>query len=267
MSTLHVEHRGNGPALVLLHPVGLDGSSWSRFSMDLEMDYAVYRVDLPGHGQSPMAGTTGTLASYADAVSAAIGPHVSGPFVVMGLSFGGMIAQTIAIRRPAGLAGLILCGCGCTFPDAARANVRQRGEKALSAGMAGVVEETVSRWFTPAFLGSPAVAQVRAELVNEDPVSWAVAWEAISRLDTEHDLARVEVPTLCVAGELDQGSPPEAVKRMASAIPGSAYAELPEAPHMMQIETPDALRAAVRPFLDGVRAGESFHGWSERAIG
>lgn len=267
MSTLYAEHSGKGPALVLLHPVGLDGSSWRRFSAGLEADYTVYRIDLPGHGQSSLAGTAGTLGSYADAVSATIAAEVAGPFVLMGLSFGGMIAQTIAARRPTELAGLLVCGCGCTFPEAARAGVRQRGDKALSLGMAGVVDETVSRWFTPGFLGSPAVAEVRAELLNEDPASWATAWQAISQLDTERDLEGVQVPTLCIAGALDQGSPPEAVRRVAAGIPGSRYAELRSAPHMMQIETPGILLEAVRPFLDGLRGGEQLHDRNGRAIG
>ncbi len=250
---LHIEQGGAGPDLVLLHPVGLDGTCWSEVAGPLEAAFRVHRVDLPGHGRSPLGAVLPTLDSYAESVATAVSAAVTGPCVLAGLSFGGMIAQTVALRRPDLVRALVACGCGSTFPGEVRPQVRARGEAALGPdGMAAVVETTIARWFTPGFIGSPVVEEVRRQLAAEDVRAWASAWQAISGLDTLPELPGIGVPTLCVAGSEDQGSPPEAVRRMAEAIPGSRFEILDGAPHMMQLETPSALLAVLRPFLDSV---------------
>ena len=41
------------------------------------------------------------------------------------------------------------------------------------------------------------------------------------------DLARIAVPTLLIAGELDQAAPPKTMRRMAEAIPGARFVLVP----------------------------------------
>ena len=63
-------------------------------------------------------------------------------------------------------------------------------------------------------------------------------------------LPTIRVPTLCIAGELDLSSPPQAVALIANAIPGATLKVIAGAPHMLFIEQPQAVAEAILPFLD-----------------
>jgi 3-oxoadipate enol-lactonase len=54
---------------------------------------------------------------------------------------------------------------------------------------------------------------------------------------------------LCVAGGQDAACPVVAVKEIATQIPGAEFVVIPDAPHMMQIETPDSFVRTITPFV------------------
>lgn len=245
---MHYIATGSGPALVLLHPVGLDSSFWGELVEQLCESCTVIAVDLPGHGQSGPA-PEGGIAAYSAAVADLLGRLGIGRAGLLGLSFGGMIAQEVAIRYPALVSQLVVGACGGRVPPEARAALRGRGEKALASGMAAVVDETLTRWFTPDFMTSDAVARVRRRLLANDPAGWAAGWNAISGFDAFDRLSTLSIPALAVAGERDAGTPVEATRAIAAAIQGARFALLSGAPHMMQIEQPGPFADIVAAFL------------------
>ncbi|MDB5592648.1 alpha/beta fold hydrolase [Enterovirga sp.] len=246
---LHHRLDGSGPPLVLLHPIGLDLTCWDGVVPSLAARFTVLRLDLPGHGGSPLPGPDHTLADYAQDVAECLRDVVPGPAAVLGLSFGGMIAQTLAIHHPGLVAALIPCGCPSEFPAAARAAIAERGAAAERGGMAAVLDATMERWFTPGFMNAPEAARVRQVLLADDPRGWAIGWRAISRLDTSGGLGAVTAPTCCIAGSADAAVPPDATRRIAGHIPQARFVELPGAPHMMHLEQPRAFSDAVLDFL------------------
>jgi len=61
--------------------------------------------------------------------------------------------------------------------------------------------------------------------------------------------ATITVPTLLIYGDADVRSPADVVGRdMHARIPGSTLVVIPDAPHMINLEQPEALRAAIRRF-------------------
>lgn len=240
---------GSGPALVLLHPVGLDSSFWGGLFERLRNSCTIIAIDLPGHGLSGPAPESG-IAAYSAAVADLLGQLGIGRAGLLGLSFGGMIAQEVAIRYPALVSRLVVGACGGRVPTEARAALRDRGEKALASGMTAVADETLTRWFTPDFMASHAVARVRDRLLANDPAGWAAGWKAIAGFDAFDRLPALAIPTLAVAGERDAGTPIEATRAIASAIPDARFAILPGAPHMMQIEQPTPFADIVMAFLN-----------------
>jgi 3-oxoadipate enol-lactonase len=247
--SLHFIQSGHGQTLVLLHPIGLDHTFWGPVTAALSDDHSVVSVDLRGHGDSPASVRGYALADYADDVSHLIDELSIGPVALVGLSFGGMIAQVLTLRRPELVARLVLCGCPSRFPDEARGQIMERGALAEREGMQAVVEATLGRWFTREFIERGGAEETRRRLNDDDVAGWADGWRAISALDAHAHLEEIAVPTLCIAGELDEAVPPAAVEALASAIPKSRYQVLKDAPHMMQIEQPDLFAAAVRAFI------------------
>ncbi|MDJ0390867.1 alpha/beta fold hydrolase [Roseomonas sp. E05] len=241
---------GEGPPVILLHAVGLDGRFWGPLPAALAGSRRVLSLDLAGHGRSPAVSRPRPIADYAEDVAATIRQLGAGPAAVLGLSFGGMVAQELTLRHPELVSALIACGCGGDFPAELRPVLRERGHAAENGGMAAVLQPTLERWFTPGFRADPAVQRVRNRLLSTDAAGWSCGWHAIAGFSATPRLGGVAVPTLVIAGEQDAAAPPTLAERtIVRAVPGARLAVLPGAPHMMQIECGEAFTAAVAGFL------------------
>lgn len=246
---LHHEIEGTGSAVVLLHPVGLDSSFWGDLPSQLARRHKVVRVDLAGHGRSPDAPRPGRMHSNVEDVSRLIERLDIGPVAIVGLSFGGMIAQNIALERPDLVGKLVLAGCPPRIPETGRGGILARGKVAEEGGMEAVVDTTLERWFSPPFRETAAAEDVAARLRSNKPSNWAAAWEAVSEHDALDRLPEIEIRTLVIAGESDEATPLDAKKTMANALPDARLKVLPGAPHMMQIECESDFVDAVLEFL------------------
>jgi pimeloyl-ACP methyl ester carboxylesterase len=67
----------------------------------------------------------------------------------------------------------------------------------------------------------------------------AAACRAFAKFDAEAQLRGLPAPTLVLAGELDVSTGPEVMRPIAANLPGSHYVELPAAPRMPTLETPN----------------------------
>lgn len=172
-----------------------------------------------------------------------------GPAIVLGVSFGGMIAQHLALGRPELIAGLVLGACPGKIPPAARDAILQRGRDAEAGGMEAVIAPTLQRWFTPEFLNAEPVDRVRRRLLSNVVSNWAAAWEAVSEHDALDRLVGFRGPALVVAGESDAATPLDAKRDLAAAMPHSELVIMPQAPHMMHIECADRFAQTVDAFI------------------
>jgi 3-oxoadipate enol-lactonase len=250
MSKLQYEMSGQGRLVLLLHPVGLDCSFWDDLPGKLSQSHTVVAVDTAGHGNSPDAARPGQMADRVTDVVELLRELNRGPAILLGISFGGMIAQQVALARPDLVSGLILGGCPGAIPPAARGAILQRGADAEQGGMEAIATSTLERWFTAPFVSTDAAARVRERLLKDSPSNWAAAWEAVAEHDALERLPRLATPTLVIAGEVDLATPLDAKRALAAAIPQSQLVVLPGAPHMMQIECPEPFAEAVTDFLE-----------------
>jgi 3-oxoadipate enol-lactonase len=249
---LNYELGGQGPNVVLLHPVGLDLTFLAPVADILRREFTVLTVDQRGHGKSLAQTKAHSLVDYADDLHALLAKLAFTPAAAVGFSFGGMVAQELALKYPQDVSALVICASRASLPTAARDIARARGDDARQRGMRDVLEATLDRWFTPPFRASGKDDAAKARLLSGHVEGWAQAWHAMAAVDTLPRLSGVRAPTLCLAGELDKSSPPEVVKDMAAAIPGACYAELKGAPHMLFLEQPEATARVVGDFLRNV---------------
>lgn len=240
--------------VVLLHPVGLDRTFWDELPSILSQQYTVVAVDIAGHGNSPDAARPGRMADRIDDIVELLHTFDPGPAILIGVSFGGMIAQQVALAHPDQVSGLILAGCPGTIPATARDAIRERGADAELKGMLAVLDTTLERWFTPPFMSTDAVQKVADRLLADKPSNWAAAWEAVAEHDALERLPSLDIPTLVIAGEKDAATSLDAKRALAAAIPNSRLVILPGAPHIMQIECAEAFTAAVIGFLSEQKA-------------
>ena len=240
---------GAGRRVLLLHPVGLDETFLRPLSERLSGSCQVMRMDLRGHGRSPVTPLASGLEEFADDVHETLVQQRFAPCAVVGFSFGGMVAQTLALRHPQDVDALVPCACPGTLTSENRTIAEKRGSDAERGGMDVIVEATLERWFTPAFRAAGKDVAARERLLTDDPRGWAQGWRAIARIDNLPRLHEVRVPTLCIAGELDKSSPPPIVQAIAKAITGAQFKVIPGAPHMLFIEQPEAVARELLSFL------------------
>lgn len=254
MPKLFFQQRGAGPLLLLLHPVGLDHTFWAGLPERLAKTHTVVTVDTAGHGKSPDAARPGHMQDRVDDIVELLSILNQGPATLLGVSFGGMIAQQVALARPDLVLGLILAGCPGAIPVPAQDAMRKRGAEAELRGMPAVTGATLERWFSPVFLSTDEVKRVADRLLTDKPSNWASAWEAVAEHDALDRLKSLDIPALVIAGEKDAATSLDAKRALAAAIPGSRLMILEGAPHIMQIEFPDAFAEAVTGFLDEQKA-------------
>ena len=236
-----------GPPVVLLHALGLDWRMWEPVLPRLSAGRRVFAYDLRGHGAAQGSPVPFTMDDAADDLVAVLDALDLPAVHLVGLSYGGGIAQTAAVRHPERVASLALLATTDHPFDA----FEGRARSAEVDGMAAQVVPSLTRWFTPEGLAVNGwgVRYARERVLRGNPVDWAAAWRSFTGLDVRGRLSGADRPTLVLAGERDASTTPEIMSAIAAAIPGATYQELPGTPHMQTLERPELVAAALDAFL------------------
>ncbi len=243
-----------GAPLVLLHPVSMDVSWWGDQFKEFGAEREVVAIDLPGHGLSAQPDCPLTLEWMADAIEGIL-ENIGGAAVdLVGVSVGGMIAQTLALRRPDLVRSLTLVATLCAFSENVRGLLRERARVARVEGMARIAELSIERWFTPAFRARrpDMIARATIGLLRQSGDYHARMWEMIAQLDLENRLHAIGCPTLVMTGTDDINAPPAAAEQIARAIPGAVAKLLPGLGHFPPFEDPAGFNSLLRAFISGV---------------
>jgi 3-oxoadipate enol-lactonase len=169
---------------------------------------------------------------------------------LVGVSMGGMVALNAALRHPDRVASVLVA---CTGASASPDVMEQRAVAAEAGGMVAVLDDTLSRWFTPQALAMapahPGVAYARELLLDLDPSAFAAGWRAIATHDTASRLGELRMPVTAVAGGLDRASPVTRSEEIARRAPRGRLVVVDDAPHMIQLERPAALGRVIADHL------------------
>ncbi len=114
----YTDSGGMGTALVLLHGNGMTSADWRRSGVSgkAERKYRVIAFDRPGFGYSERPrGRPWTPEAQADIIQAALEQMGVARPIVVGHSWGALVAAAFAIRRPDALRGAVLVS-GYYFP-------------------------------------------------------------------------------------------------------------------------------------------------------
>jgi 3-oxoadipate enol-lactonase len=246
---LHHRVDGEGPRVLLLHPVGLDLRCFEPLAAELAREFTVLRVDLRGHGRSPAGPPGPTLEDYAEDVHALLADLDFLPTAVVGFSFGGMVGQLLALDHPEDVSALVVAACASTLSPDGRRTLADRGAVAERSGMDAVLDVTMARWFSPDYLRRGDDREVREQLQALDVRIWAEAWRAMSALDAAARLPEIAAPTLFLAGGADLSASPDAMREASRRVGGSTFEVVAGAPHMLFIERYQEVAAILSRFL------------------
>ncbi len=258
---IYYERVGSGPRLLFIsgtgsdlrvHPNVLDGPLPKHFDM--------LAYDQRGLGQTSKPDEPYSMAQYAeDAVNlmAAIG---WGSALVIGVSFGGMVAQELAINHPHMVEGLVLA---CTSPGGAGGAswpLHKLMDKEPEERARFMIPISDTRHDEAWAKENPETYEQLVAMAAVDPYAHEEGHEMGRRRQLEaralHDtwsrLDQIRCPTLICGGKYDGIALPETQERMASRIRG-AELRFFEGGHLFMLQDRTALPAMIS-FLKGEEA-------------
>lgn len=253
---LHVEARGDGPALVLAHGLGGSARNFRPQARRFSGAWQVVTLDLRGHARSeaPDDPAAYTLDALAGDLGRVLDDRGVERAVVGGLSLGAAAALGFARTAPRRVRGLVLASPPARggFARVARDFADAIERDGLAAAGARYV------WGPDSGLDARAAGLVRQGFLEHPPHAIAhllrgVVAELPDPAELAPRLAGLRVPTLLVAGALDTASA-EAARTLAAALPDARLEVIPDAGHVVNLAAPAAFDAALGAFLDGLPA-------------
>ncbi len=246
--SLHVDRRGTGRPLGLVHGFTQTRRCWGTVADDLAADHELRLVDAPGHGRSSevVADLVAGGRMIADAV---------GPATLIGYSMGGRFALHAALERPELVTGLVLIGATAGIEDSAERAARRADDEARAARIDEIgVEAFLDEWLSlPLFAGLSPEAACREERRENTPDGLASSLRHAgtgTQLPSWDRLGEIAVPTLVVAGT-DDSKFVALGHRLADGIGELAtFATVEGAGHTAHLEQPERFLGLLRRWLD-----------------
>ncbi len=250
---INVEEAGAGPAIVLVHGIGLRGDAWINQLPVFAEHHRVLAVDLRGFGRSskPTAAGSYALDRFAEDLIAVAEKLGIAPIHYVGSSLGGYIGQAIAIRRPELLRSLVLCHTASVSSIPAR--VREVRLRTLRKKSMVQYAHLVANQALAAHI-RPAVHEWLCDMIadNDRDVYAQAFMEGLEHFDVRRQIGAIRIPTLVLVGELDRVIPPAAGRKTAALIPGAKLVTISGVGHVSYVEQPQEFNETVLGFIDEV---------------
>lgn len=248
---------GTGPAVVLCHGTPFSSRVWRHVSEALASRYTVYLWDMPGYGLS-ISQPRGHVTLPAQAETFAELVHAWGldrPAVVAhdigaAVALGAHLRHDVQMRALALVDAVALPGWGTDFFK-------------LVASNSEVFEQlppNYHRALLAEYVASSAYTELGEELEDLmtpwlSPTGQVAFYHQITQLHPQYteELAQqyptITTPTHVFWGENDEWIPISRGERLAETIPTAALTRIPDAGHLVQLDQPDRLAAALGEFL------------------
>ena len=242
---------GDGPALVLLHGFTHDSRAWRPQLESLSDQFTVIAWDAPGAGQSPDPPETFEIGDWADCLAGFLDAAGVQWAHILGLSWGGLLAQEFYRRHSARVRSLVLADTYAGWKGSLPEPIPEERLATCLRDASLPPSEFVPRYL-PGMFGESPRQEVHDELArimsDFHPIGFRLMATALARADTRDLLPTIRVPTLLVWGDADARSPMTVAQQMRDAIPGSRLAVIAGVGHVSNLEAPAQFDAAVRDF-------------------
>lgn len=238
------------PPLIMLHSLAMDREMWTSQTIELfGADHHLVLCDLPGHGDSPLNGSS-TMEAIADRIADLLGTIAAESFSVVGVSLGGCVAQALAIRHPGRVRALGLVDTTSAYHDPDAWSARAR--KAHNEGFPSLAGFQASRWFTEGFRAreSQQITRLLGIFERTRIDDYEAICATMGQFDATDQLSGISCPTSVVVGVDDYATPIAHARILAEKIPNASLSVVDRASHLAILEQPrvvfDALAAVLQ---------------------
>jgi 3-oxoadipate enol-lactonase len=248
-----IHGKEGAPWLTLSHSLACSVRMWDPQIAALKDSYRILAFDTRGHGASEATQGAYTLELLADDLHFLLKELKITATHYCGLSMGGMIGQTFALKYPGIFQTLTLADTTSRYPAEAWALWQDRIKIVEAKGMQPLAQPTLERWFTEPFRNSnPVVVDgIRKLILATPPAGYIGCSNAIPKINLTARLKEIKCPILVIVGADDPGTPVSMAKEIHDNAPGSKLVILPSAAHLANLEQPEGFTKALRGFLGG----------------
>ncbi len=237
--------QSNRPPVVLIHGAGGTCLHWPPQIRRLN-GQRIFAVDLPGHGKSQGVGRQ-TISEYAADMLEFLKAVKLRAAVFVGHSMGSAIALSLALEHPESVLGLGLLGASARLRVKPAILENIANPQTFEAAVEMITEYSYSVHFDPRLkeLAARRTAETRPPVLLGD-------FQACDTFNVLDDLPRVHAPTLILVGAEDRMTPPSQSQTLLEQIPGARFQLILESGHMVMIEQPASVAAALEEFLNSI---------------
>lgn len=257
--TLHYLDWGTGgcPPLLCLHGITQTAHSWDEVAPSLARTHHVRALDQRGHGDSTWAPDGDyRIATQNVDVERFLGAIDAAPAILVALSMGGLVALTLAARRPDLVRALVVVDIA---PEVQRGGVDNIRSFVAATDELDTFEDFVQRAhsFNPRRTLDNIRGRLRHNLRQLPSGRWTWKYDPALRnparvgdgmTDLWEEVARITCPVLIVRGGESDILDPEVAKRFGGIV-GAEVRTVPGAGHSVMGDNPAGFLAAIEPFL------------------
>jgi pimeloyl-ACP methyl ester carboxylesterase len=233
--------------VLFIHGAGGGQFAWSFQKDFFEKQFNPIIIDLPGHGESGGEGEE-EIGKYAEHVHSFLKALGLQKVFLVGHSMGGAIVQTLALTHPEVMKGIVLVGTGA----------RLRVLPMILNGVKNNFEETIPKIVQFAYsrkAPGELIERGVSDLLKCRPETLYGDFLACDRFDVMNQVERIDLPTLVLCGDDDDLTPVKYSEFLHQHIKGSKLEILPNAGHMVMMESAEAFNEKVGEFIFDNRRG------------
>lgn len=244
--SIHYEHSGSGPAVVLVHSLGASAQMWKPQLAALD-GFSTIVIDCRGHGQSSANGRAGVADAVQDLMAVLDHVGVTGCHLV-GIGMGAAVALLFNAEFPAKVRSLVLADFS-PKPAPGSADLVAATREAL----AYISMQEFGTQYAAEHLMFTTPLDVQDEIAGGiarmDRTTYIDTMQSALLEDFTALVAKVNVPTLVIVGANDPDVPTSSAEGLAGGIAGASLTVIPEAAHLSNLDNPTAFNAALGEFL------------------
>jgi len=247
--TVNYREWGEGPPLVLVPGLAGGFELLGPLARILARDFRVISYQLRGEDDCFALRQPFGLADLANDLAEFLDWHCLESPVIMGVSFGGVLALEFAARYPHRLEALAVQGAGARFE---RGLLQQVAGTVLSRFLLPVDNPFINQFFNLLFGGKqqgPLFQFVTAQCWQTDQSVMAHRFRLVEQFDIVNRLGRIRVPSLLLTGDRDLLVSRKSLKALRDGLKRSRLVRLPDAGHLAFVTQPGRVAEEVRRFL------------------
>lgn len=249
---LYYERAGAGERLLFISGTGADLRRQPRLTDNPSFaSFELLQYDQRGLGQSAVPEGPYTMADYGNDAAGLLDAMEWDDCLVLGVSFGGMVAQELAIRQPTRVRRLVLACTSAGGRGGASYPLHELVDLPREEGLTQRLQLLDTRWDAVWQEANPDTVRTfregfrlgeGAQSGGSGPNGPLLQLEARSHHDTADRLGSIRCPTFVCGGRYDGIAPPANSEFLARSIPG-ARLELFDGGHVFFMQDPTAFPA------------------------